>query len=70
MENKKAWNDKDVLNPKFLGSWDIPTGGTIIAKIIEAKTEEVDNFKTNKKKPFISDFKFLSLETTDVNLKC
>ena len=49
MENKKAWNDKDVLNPKFLGSWDIPTDGTIIVKIIESKTEEVDNFKTNKK---------------------
>jgi len=49
MELKKAWNDKDVLNPKFLGSWDIPDGGTIIVKILKSQTEEVDNFKTNKK---------------------
>lgn len=48
MEQKKAWNDKDVLNPRFLGSWDI-LNGSLIVKIIEAKTEEVDNYRTNKK---------------------
>lgn len=46
---KTAWNDKGVLDPKFLGSWDVPESGKLIVKIKNAETKEVDNFKTNKK---------------------
>lgn len=44
---KKAWNE--ILNPKFLGSWDVPNGGKLTVKITGADEEEIDNFKTNKK---------------------
>lgn len=46
---KQAWNDKGFLDPKFLGSWDIPESGKLIVKIKNAEMKEVDNFKTNKK---------------------
>lgn len=43
----RAWNE--ILDPKFIGSWDIPEGGTVVVKITKAEQEYVDNFKTNKK---------------------
>jgi inosine-uridine nucleoside N-ribohydrolase len=42
-----AWND--ILNPKFLGSWDVPENSTLKLRIKSAYKEMVDNFKTNKK---------------------
>ena len=46
MEKKTAWND--VLNNRFLGSWDVPSNGTLIAKITKALEEDVENFQTYK----------------------
>lgn len=43
-----AWNDKGFLEPKFLGAWDVPKGGTLIVKIKDFEMVKVKNHKTNR----------------------
>ena len=42
----RAWTE--ILDPKFLGAWDIPKDKSLIVKIKEGRKELVENYKTNK----------------------
>ncbi len=43
-----AWNDKGFLEPKFLGSWDVPKNSTLVVRIKGFEMNKVKNHKTNR----------------------